>query len=220
VYKPERYIAFFDIDHTILNVNSGSALISEAFKSGMMSYSDLIRAYYYSVLYRLKLKDPAIIITRMARWMKGVRHEEFKRLAEQVVDKHLKLVIRPDILNEIDYHRRNNAEIVILSSVLKEICIQLGAHLGMDNTICTTMEVVDGVYTGLPVTKFCFRDEKRIQLKDYCEKHYYNLSAAYYYGDSIEDLPALEIVGNPVCIAPDRKLRQIAVSRNWRICEW
>lgn len=217
---PRKYIAFFDIDKSILSVNSGSALVKEAFRAGLMSFSDLLKAFYYSLLYRLRLRDPAIIITAMTRWLKGIPQDEVTSFTEHVVNKHLKKAIRPEIFSEIDYHRENNAEVVILSSAMSDVCRHLGSHLGIDNIICTLLEVIDGVFTGLPENSLCFRDEKRIRLKEYCERNDYKLSESYYYGDSIEDLPALEIVGNPVCISPDRKLRDIAVSRNWRICDW
>jgi phosphoserine phosphatase len=45
----------------------------------------------------------------------------------------------------------------------------------------------------------------------------YSLSEAYYYGDSISDLSALEVVGHPVCVQPDRKLSRIAHKNGWRI---
>jgi len=152
--------------------------------------------------------------------LKGLSSEEINNLTERVVNRHLKRAIRPEIISEIFYHRENHADVVILSSVMMEICRLIGSHLGMDDIICTKLEENNGVYTGLPETRFCFRDEKRVRMADYCELNNYKLSEAYYYGDSIADLPALEIVGNPVCISPDRKLRNVALSRNWRICDW
>jgi phosphoserine phosphatase len=79
------------------------------------------------------------------------------------------------------------------------------------------MEVADGVFTGSPENSFCLEDEKRIRLKQYCELRNYNLSEVYYYGDSISDLSALEVVGHPVCVQPDRKLSRIAHEKGWRI---
>lgn len=218
--RPRKYIAFFDLDMSILNINSGTALVMEAFRSGLMDFSGLIRSVYYSILYKLKLRDPVIIIRSMTEWLKGIPQEEISSFSKKVVDKHLKKAIRPEIFTEIDYHRENNAEVVILSSVMMDICRHMGNHLGMDNIICTLLEVIDGVCTGLPETRFCFREEKKVRLLDYCKLHNYDLADSYYYGDSIADLPALEIVGNPVCISPDRQLRKVARKRNWRICNW
>lgn len=213
----KRYAAFFDLDDTLLSINSGSVLVREAYKSGLMSTSDLLNAIYLSWLYKFHLRDTSIIVSGMGRWLKGMTLDEMNVLAEHVVNKHLVDAIRPEIYSEIRFHRENNGEIVILSSAIIQICRPLGSYIGADNIVCTVMEVADGVFTGLPENKFCFEDEKRIRLIQYCEMRNYNLNETFYYGDSISDLPALKVVGHPVCVQPDRRLSRISHKNGWRI---
>jgi len=217
VPQTKRYVAFFDIDNTILSINSGSALVREAYKIGLMSTSDLLNAIYLSWLYKFHLRDTDLIVSGMGRWLKGHTVDEVNLLSEHVVNKHLVNAIRPEIYSEIKFHKENNAEVVILSSVIIQICRQLGSYIGVDNIICTVMEVADGVFTGSPENNFCIGDEKRLRLMQYCEMRNYFLSEAFYYGDSISDLTALKAVGNPVCVQPDRKLSRIAHEKGWRI---
>jgi len=212
-----KYIAFFDLDKTALSINSGPFLVREAYKEGLMTAGDVLKAIYLSWLYKLNLRETTLIIAGMGKWLKGKTVEELNSLAEHVVNKHIVIAIRPEIISEIRFHREQNAEIVILSSVMMEICRLIGAHLGVDNCICTTMEVSGGVYTGSPEKKYCFDDEKRVQLLEYCEERNYKLSEAWYYGDSISDLPALDVVGHPVCVSPDKKLARIAREKGWRV---
>jgi phosphoserine phosphatase len=54
----------------------------------------------------------------------------------------------------------------------------------------------------------------------YCKKNNCSPLNSWYYCDSISDLPALEIVGNPVCVNPDRKLKKTAIKRGWKILSW
>jgi len=215
--QTKRYVAFFDIDNTILSINSGSKLVREAYKSGLMNNSDLLNAIYLSWLYKFHLRDTDLIVSGMGRWLKGHTVDEVNLLSEHVVNKHLVNAIRPEIYSEIKFHKENNAEVVILSSVIIQICRQLGSYIGVDNIICTVMEVADGVFTGSPENSFCFEDEKRMRLMQYCEMRNYSLSEAFYYGDSISDLTALKVVGHPVCVQPDRKLFRIAHENGWRI---
>jgi len=217
---PKKYVAFFDLDKTILDINSGSVMVKEAYRSGLMGTSGILKAFYLSLLYKLNLRDTSHIISGMAKWLKGMSSDQLNTLTEESVKRYLINAIRPQVYNELKLHRDNGAEVVILSSAIIEICRPIGYHLGIDNYICTVMGSSDGILTGLPIEKFCFEQEKRVRLNKYCNERDYKLSEAYYYGDSIADLPALEIVGNPVCITPDRKLTQIAQSRRWRIDEW
>jgi phosphoserine phosphatase len=55
---------------------------------------------------------------------------------------------------------------------------------------------------------------------EFCEAGKYKSFEAYYYADSVSDLPALEAVGHPVCITPDKKLRFVAHHRGWTIHDW
>lgn len=82
------------------------------------------------------------------------------------------------------------------------------------------MEVTDGVLTGAPAGQFCFGKEKQIRLLEYCEKNNYDPSDTWYYTDSISDLSALEVVGHPVCVVPDRRLALIAREKGWKIYDW
>ena len=215
--KTGRYVAFFDLDNTILSINSGAVLVREAHRSGLMSTSDFLHAIYLSWLFKFNLRDTAGIVLEMGKWLKGVEVDGATIFCEHIVKHYLIDAIRPEIYSEIRFHKLNNAEIVILSSAVMQICKPLGSHIGADNVICTVMEVADGVFTGWPVDKFCFEEEKKIRLKQYCEKNNHSLSEAYYYGDSISDLAALEVVGHPVCVQPDRKLSRATLGKGWRV---
>jgi HAD superfamily hydrolase (TIGR01490 family) len=215
-----RYIAFFDLDRTIISLNSGSLLVRQAYRNGALSTRNLINAIFQSYLYKFKLRDTNLIILKMGTWLKGIYHETIDELSKQVVEQYLLASIRPEIIEEFGIHKRNNGRTVILSSSISSICNPIGRHLGIDDIICTTMETNEGILTGAPVGTFCYGDEKRIRVLSYCEKNHYNLSEAWYYADSISDLPVFEVVGHPVCVAPDKKLSRIARKNRWKICDW
>jgi HAD superfamily hydrolase (TIGR01490 family) len=213
----KSYVAFFDLDKTIIGINSGSLLVWEAYKNGAMSTGNLINAIFQSSLYKFNLRDTNLIILKMGTWLKGLPFKNFDELSVRVVNKYLIGSIRPEMIKEIDLHKEKNAAIVILSSAISTICEPIGRHLGVDDNICTSMEVTGGFLTGAPAGRFCFGDEKRIRLLSYCRINQYNPAEAWYYADSISDLPAFEVVGNPVCVTPDKKLRKTAVERGWRV---
>ena len=43
------------------------------------------------------------------------------------------------------------------------------------------------------------------------------MTGSYFYSDSINDLPLLEIVDTPIVIDPDEKLHEVATKRDWEI---
>ena len=150
-----RYIAFFDLDRTIIKTISGKALVRSAFKKGLMTHSGL-----------------------------------------------------------------KNAITVILSSAITPVCREVAKCLGMDDIVCTDLEVINEHYTGRSNGPPCFGEEKVSRLKKYCEKNNSTPKEAWYYGDSFSDFPVLNTVGHPVCINPDRKLKKKAIEKGWSIYYW
>jgi HAD superfamily hydrolase (TIGR01490 family) len=218
--QPKSYIVFFDLDKTIISLNSGSLLVQQAYKKGLMSTGNLINAIVQAYLYKFNLRDTNRIISKMGSWLRGLKYEIIEELSNEVVDKYLKGSIRPEIIKEINFHKENNATTVILSSAISSICEPISRQLAIDDIICTTMETSEGILTGNPVGNFCFEDEKRVRLLSYCEKYKFDHSKAWYYADSISDLSVFEVVGNPVCVSPDKKLERIANIRGWSIRYW
>lgn len=156
----------------------------------------------------------------MGSWLKGLSEDKFAKISNEIFKKDLLPNIRPNIIKEINKLKKEGTEVVILSSAISSVCVPLGRHLNMDAVICTELEVEEGKYTGRPVGKFCFRDEKLIRLKEFCQRRNFNLNNAAYYADAIDDLPALEAVGFPVCVSPDKKLGKIAAERGWIVQNW
>ncbi len=218
--KNHDYAAFFDLDRTIINLNSGELLVRQAYKNGLMSKTDILKGFYFTLLYKLDLKPTEAIIEGMARWMAGLPETAVIDLSREIFKKYLIHAIRPEIYKAIQFHKERNGEVVILSASMPYICSQFESHLGLDTSICSELEVVDGKFTGRPVGRFCFGKEKVSRLTRFCELRKYRLSEAYYYADSISDYDALKIVGNPVCVRPDKKLTAAAQLKGWNIYYW
>jgi len=218
--KRENYIAFFDLDQTITKAISGRALVVAGHKKGLFTGWDVVNAISLSFLFRFKLKNHYRIVVDMVRWVKGMPENIMNDLCFQVCHEILLPSVYRDAKTEIEFHKSNNARIVILSSAMKGICIEMAKSLNIDDIICSELEVRDGLLTGSPKGQLCFEEEKALRLLAYCEKHKYSSADSWYYGDSISDLPALNKVGYPVCVNPDTKLRRVAIRKDWKILTW
>ncbi len=214
------YFVFFDIDRTITRVISGKALAVKAYKRKLMSRTDLLKAVFISLAYRLNLKDPVKIIDDMVSWVKGLPERTMAELCTDVFREDLLQSINAEARDEIKKHKGKNAKLIILSSSLIPVCREVADNLGMDDFICSCLETENGFLTGRSVGPLCFGEEKAVRLIEYCKKHNTRLSDAWYYGDSFSDIYALSAVGNPVCVNPDRRLRKAAIKRNWKIVLW
>ena len=215
----KEYIAFFDLDHTIINANSGKLIARYAHKNGLLSTRNLIFAGLWSAVHNSGWIAPDKVMTRILQSFENLSEEDFAKITGQVFDSQIKDSIRENISTEIRSHKEKNGSTVILSAALSYICTPVKDYLGMDDAVCTELEVKDGYFSGASNGKYCYGEEKLIQADNYCQKYNFNLDQAYFYTDSISDLPLLEKVSHPVCVAPDAKLARIARNRGWLIYE-
>ena len=219
INNPE-YFVFYDLDHTLTGAVSGTEMVKSAYRKGLMSNRELLLTAIRLLGYKLEIKDPLELIEDVAKWLKGVPVVKMNEIFTEVFRDKLKPAFYPEARSEIENHKLNNARSILLSSSLKPVCQMVADHFRLDDIICSDLEAVNGIYTGKSLGAYCFREEKAVRLKDYCEKNNSSTELSWYYGDSIDDLPALDIVGNPVCVNPDRKLLKIARQKGWRVCEW
>jgi HAD superfamily hydrolase (TIGR01490 family) len=212
-----KYIAFYDLDHTILKGNSANSLVEEARKRGIMSPRQFRHAVYLSILYKMGLGNPTRMINRMLTWLKGLEEAAIKDLCAEVFSNQLVPTIRQEILDSMDLHRRKKGALVLLSSATAPICEPISRYLRLDETICTHLESVDGILTGHTLGKLVYGEEKKNRMLSYCQTHNQDPKRAYYYGDNHTDRHVMEAVGFPVAVAPDKRLQRIAKVRNWPV---
>jgi len=211
------YIAFYDLDHTILDGNSATFLVQEAHKRQVMTERQYRQAIWLSILYKLNIGEPTRMIKRMLSWLQGLREDSIMKLSQEIFDLRIKVSIRPEILETIREHRAQSGKVVLLSSATTPICLPVSQFLGLDEVICTQLESKNGILTGRTSGKLVYAQEKRESLLSYCQETAYDPQEAWYYGDSHTDRYVMEAVGNPVAVSPDKKLRKIARRNNWTI---
>jgi HAD superfamily hydrolase (TIGR01490 family) len=213
------YTAFFDLDHTILNISTGRIMFRGSYAHNLIGRKEVGKAIIMIMLYRMGILSAESAIERWLGWYKGMTVEMMQPIAVYSADK-LKCAIRNDARREIKYHRDNGAHTVILSASTAYFCDQVKTELQMDDIICTELEIIDDRYTGRMKGKYCYGTEKLVRARQYCKDKKINMDDAFYYADSIADLPVFEAVGVPVCVTPDRKLERIALKRGWKIDIW
>jgi len=216
----KKYVAFFDLDLTLISGISGKILMQQAYKNKILSTGNILQGVVFSFLHKFNLMNPDRIMDKMVSNLKGIPEDTIKDLINNIFDSFFKDILRGKAINEIKQHINNNGKTVILSASLPYICDPLKEILRMDDVICSSLEVENGLLTGNPNGNFCYGEEKYLRAIQYCEENNFSFTEAYFYSDSISDLPLLQVVGNPMCVCPDDGLRQIANKSGWTICEW
>lgn len=214
-----KYYAFFDLDHTLLDANSGRFLLLEAYRQKIIPLTMLRRAIRLSLAHKMGLRQTTSIIDDLGKILVGMDVVEVSRIASEIMPSRLVKRLRSESLMEMESHRKAGAALYILSSAMEEVCEPVCRFLKMDGYLCSTMERRQGYYTGEVVGKYCYGDEKLVRLQAFASENKVALMDTWYYADDLSDVPVFESVGHPVCVHPARNLKKLAMARNWKILE-
>jgi len=99
-----------------------------------------------------------------------------------------------------------------------EILVHLfHSHLETDIMIGYVLETVDDYITGHRVGLNPYAENKAVCVQKLAATHDFDLANSYAYGNHHSDAHKLRLVGHPVAVNPDRRLRRIAIANGWPI---
>ncbi len=208
--------AFFDIDHTLIDGSTGAELTKEGFKTGMVPLSVLLRIPVLYAGYRLGVFDPSVL-EKLLLILKGVPDQKLREMARRVFEEGVKEKLYRGGIEAMERERRRGREVVFASSSINYAVKPLAEYFGIKHYICTYIELKDGRATGRLDGIPAFASGKHRRTLDFLIERGADPADCSFYSDSHYDLPLLELVGEPVAVNPDRRLRRKAKARGWRI---
>jgi HAD superfamily hydrolase (TIGR01490 family) len=213
-------IAFFDMDLTVLRINSGTAWVRFLRRRGEISRLRLLRAMGWALQYRLSILDMESLSERLVADLEGDAEHEMVDKCALWYRTEIERTIAADARRAIARHRDAGDRVVLLTSATPYIAAPLQATLGLDDVICSRLEVAGGRFTGRVIKPICYGPGKVKLAEAWTRERGLALAAASFYTDSYTDLPMLERVGRPIAVNPDPRLHRTARQRGWRVERW
>lgn len=217
--QPADVAAFFDMDKTLLSDSSVLLLARYMRSRGELPWRDLLKVLGDVIRYKLGQLDLSDTMRRYVAHIAG--HLEAERIAysrqwflDQLVD-----YVAEEGHRWVEEHRRCGHRVALITASPTYTADQLARHLAIepDDVMATRFEVQDGRFTGRVLEPMVYGFGKLQAARAYAARFGVDLARSYFYTDSIEDLPLLERIGNPVAVNPDRALRKLAEARGWAI---
>ena len=213
-------LALYDLDRTAIAVNSATLWVRRQYREGRIGTLTVIEAGWWLSLYGLGLMRADRALHRAVAAMGGQPEDDIAIRTLTFWREECLHTIRPGARRAIERHGQQGHANVLSTSSSPWISRLAVAELGLDDYLCTEIEVVEGELTGRIAGTPNFGQGKLTRLQAFASARGIALEDVWFYTDSAADLPLMEAVGHPVCIDPDPKLTRIARQRGWSTEDW
>lgn len=216
------HLALFDLDHTLIPFDSGHRWITWLSERGILSHTapaEYVEACRDYATGQLDIRT--LHRTTVAPLGRFDRHEIddwLQRFAEHI-EPELPAVAR----GWVQGHHANGATCVLVTATTRFIAEVFGRAFGVDHVLATEAETDPATahrFTGEVVGLPCFREHKPAHVQAWLAQQGRTLAdyeRTWFYSDSINDLPLLEVVSDPVVVHPDPRLAAEAERRGWPV---
>lgn len=211
-------IAFFDVDNTLMRGASIFQVGREAVAQRVLRWRDIWRFVWHQFRFTKVGENDDHLVSARERALgliAGHTQQEIRDLAEDLWERRIRPRLYAGSVELTRDHREKGHEVWLVSATPIEVGALIADRLGLTGALGTVVEAVDGIYTGKLVGSVMHGEHKATAARELADRAGADLADCWAYSDSRNDIPLLELVGNPVVVNPDVALTRHAMQRGW-----
>ena len=216
-------LALFDLDHTLLPIDSDQSWGEFTVRLGwherdaFIQRNDEFYAHYQAGTLDIHeyVRFASEAFCQRGPEVAAEAHAQFMREVIQPA-------IRPEALALVQKHRDAGDRVIIITATNEFVTRPIAQAFGVNELIAVELERdatgwITGEIKGTP----SFREGKVARVNQWLAEHHLSWDSVEttFYSDSINDLALLEKATHPVATNPDARLRTLATDRGWRILD-
>jgi HAD superfamily hydrolase (TIGR01490 family) len=216
-------LALFDLDHTLLPIDSDHAWGEFTTRIGWTDAGEFKRRNddFYA-----QYQAGTLDIAEYIRFTTEAARRHGPRASRQAHARFMREMVEPNILpaarDLVEAHRQAGDALVIVTATNEFVTRPIAARFGIDELIAVELaRDASGWITGDIAGTPSFREGKVERVQQWLAErgHGWGDVEITFYSDSRNDLPLLEKARHPVATNPDDTLRKIAIERGWRVLD-
>jgi HAD superfamily hydrolase (TIGR01490 family) len=214
-------LALFDLDNTLLAGDSDHAWGEFLCARGAVdapAYQARNNAFYEQ--YKAGTLDNLAFLAFVLEPLARLPRAELDALHADFMREHISKMILPQGQALIRQHGEAGDLVAIVTATNAFVTAPIARALGVEHLIATIPAQEDGRFTGAPRGTPAFKAGKITRVEAWLESLALNLHSfprSWFYSDSLNDLPLLSRVSDPVAVDPDPTLRQHAEQAGWPV---
>jgi len=143
--------------------------------------------------------------------------DELKAIREDFLKRRIAPMQLPKAHSLLQKHRDAGDDLIVITSTNRFIAQPICNMLGVSNLLATELATKDGMFTGKVLGVPAYGKGKIVHSNAWLDKNKKTLKHSSFYTDSINDLPLLLEVDNPIAVDPDDALLSEAKKRGWDV---
>jgi HAD superfamily hydrolase (TIGR01490 family) len=215
-----RKAALFDMDRTLVRVDTGTLYVRYQRSKGEATWRDAARVAWWMLQYTAGVIDAERVAEQALQSFRGKEEAWLEKACEELFVLHVMPHVASAGRGAVERHREAGDLVAIVTGATPYVALPLARELRIDHVVATKLEVENGRFTGRVAPPMSYGKGKIVLAEQLAVEQDFSLDEATFYSDSITDLPLLERVKTPIVVNPDRRLRRIAAQRGWRVEAW
>ena len=215
----KNILSVFDLDHTLVNVNTSLYFGVYLFKKKILPLKKMASLLFYYFCHKIRILSVAKLHQlAFQKFFLGRSMDDLETLATDFFAESAEKITNFHIFSKLQEAKKNNHYTAILSSSPNFIVSQVAKKFDVDEWQATCYcKDQDGKICG--ISSNMQGEDKAKVLKQLSLKLNIPCQNVVAYTDSYQDIPLLQIVGKPIAVNPDRILRKKSVKMGWEIME-
>jgi len=211
------YLSIFDLDGTILKINSSFYFYIFLFKKKIFKRKTIFRLFIYYLRYKyFNLSIEKLHKKVFTRYVKGLDIKLFSENFDKFLDKYLNHAFYMPSINKINESFYNNHLILLLSSSPSFIVSPIAEILKIQNFKATEYKLNEE--NKIQKIFFIMNGAKKAAIAlDVMKKNNIDKENVFVYSDSIHDMKLFDVAKNKIAVNPCKKLKKIAIKNGWEI---
>jgi HAD superfamily hydrolase (TIGR01490 family) len=217
-----KRLALFDLDHTLLPLDSDYQWAVFMAKSGRAG--DPAEALRRNEELMDRYNAGELTAEQAAEFMLGLLAAHPPHLLAAWHEEFMQKVIRPAMTQRaielVQQHLVAGDLCAVVTATNSFVTAPIARAFGVPTLIATDPEFIAGRYTGKILGTPSFKHGKVVRVNHWLagqRQRLEDFDASYFYSDSINDLPLLEVVTHPVVTNPSESLLAVAQQRDWPV---
>jgi len=151
--------------------------------------------------------------------------DSLKDLSQPELEHYFAELINPvqrglneEIVARLRQHIEDDVQVMLVSGAYTPLLHAVTRDLHFDEIIGTDIRFTNDQRIDCSTPLFHVQGPRKTEkIKAVLNGKPIDWENSFAYGDSLSDLPVLDLVGNPVAVNPENRLKTVAEQRNWEI---